>query len=123
VAKGLAQVYDEPCYNGSSAVSILVVRINGKPFKYRDKKFNGIFFEMWKLNMEDLLVDKDQWIIVDPGTAPLGTSTKYWEKLDQKEKRTIRLCLSYSILHNMSGEAMTKDLWNKLGICIGLSPW
>jgi hypothetical protein len=30
------------------------------------EKFNGKNFELWKLNMEDLLVDKEQWIIVDP---------------------------------------------------------
>jgi hypothetical protein len=38
--------------------------------KIEIEKFNGKFFELWKLNMEDLLVDKDQWIDVDPGTAP-----------------------------------------------------
>ena len=35
-------------------------------------KFNGQSFELWKLKMEDLLVDKDQWIAVDPGTKPTG---------------------------------------------------
>jgi hypothetical protein len=34
------------------------------------EKFYGQSFELWKLNMEDLLVDKDQWIAVDPGTSP-----------------------------------------------------
>jgi hypothetical protein len=33
-------------------------------------------FEFWNLKMEDLLVDKDQWIVVDLGTAPTGTSIK-----------------------------------------------
>jgi hypothetical protein len=32
------------------------------------EKFNSKKIELWKLNMEDLLVDKEQWIIVDPGT-------------------------------------------------------
>jgi hypothetical protein len=52
-------------------------------------KFNGKSFELWKLNMEDLLVDRDQWIMVDPGTAPTRTSTNDWKKLDRKEKSTI----------------------------------
>jgi hypothetical protein len=39
--------------------------------------------------MEDLLVDRDQWIVVDPGTAPIITSTDDWKKLDQKVKSTI----------------------------------
>ena len=36
-------------------------------------KFNGKIFELWKIKMEDLLVDKEQWIVVDPGTQPTGT--------------------------------------------------
>jgi hypothetical protein len=39
--------------------------------KIKIEKFKGKSFEPWKyLKMEDLLVDKDQWIIVDIGTAP-----------------------------------------------------
>jgi hypothetical protein len=36
-------------------------------------KFNGKKFELWKLNMEDLLVDKEKWIVVDP-----RYTTTYW---------------------------------------------
>jgi hypothetical protein len=32
------------------------------------EKFNGKIFELWKLKMEDLLVEKEQWIDVDSGT-------------------------------------------------------
>jgi hypothetical protein len=42
--------------------------------KMEIKNFNGKIFELWKLKMEDLLVDRDQWIAVDPGTVPTGTS-------------------------------------------------
>jgi hypothetical protein len=83
--------------------------------KMEFEKFNGKCFELWKLNMEDLLVDKDQWIVVDPGIAPIGTSADDWKNLDQKEKSTIRLCLFDSILLNVSEEVTTKDLWEKLG--------
>ena len=38
--------------------------------KIEIEKFNGQNFELWKLYMEDLLVDKDQWIAVDPSTNP-----------------------------------------------------
>eukprot|EP00253_Pinus_taeda_P012502 PITA_12502 len=41
-------------------------------------KFNGQSFELWKLKMEDLLVDKDQWITIDPGEA---TEKTLWDKL------------------------------------------
>ena len=37
------------------------------------EKLNGKKFELCKLKMEDLIVDKVQWIIVDPGTQPTGT--------------------------------------------------
>jgi hypothetical protein len=55
--------------------------------KMEIKKFNGKRFEMWKLNMEYLLVDRDQWM--DPGTTPTRNSTDDWKKLDRKEKSTI----------------------------------
>jgi hypothetical protein len=44
--------------------------------KIEIEKFNGKSFELWKLNMEDLLVDKDQWIAVDLGTAPTRTLSR-----------------------------------------------
>jgi hypothetical protein len=39
--------------------------------KMEIEKFNGQSFEMWKLKMEDLLVDRDRWIMVDPSTTPI----------------------------------------------------
>jgi len=42
--------------------------------KIEIKKFNGQSFELWKLKMEDLLVDKYQCIAVDPSTKPMGVS-------------------------------------------------
>jgi len=57
--------------------------------KMEIEKFNGKSFEAWKLKMEDLLVDRDQWITVDPSTASTGTLTDDWKKLDWKAKRTI----------------------------------
>ena len=83
--------------------------------KIEIKKFNGQSFELWKIKMEDLLVDKDQWIAVDSGTKPTGVTDEEWKKLDRKAKSTIRLCVSDSVLLNVSGEATTKALWDKLG--------
>jgi hypothetical protein len=57
--------------------------------KMEIEKINGKSFEMWKLKMEDLLVDRDHWIVVDPGTAPTVTSADDWKKLDRKAKGTI----------------------------------
>ena len=78
--------------------------------KMEIEKFNGNFFVLWKLKMEYLLVDIDQWITVDPGIVPTRTSTNDWKKLDWKVKSTIQLCLSDSVLLNVLEEATTKDL-------------
>jgi len=42
--------------------------------KIEIEKFNGKSIKLWKLKMEDLLVDKDQWIVVDPSTKPTTMS-------------------------------------------------
>jgi len=57
--------------------------------KIEIEKFNSQSFELWKLKMEDLLVDKDQWIAIYLGTKPTGVSDEEWKKLDLKEKSTI----------------------------------
>ena len=54
--------------------------------KIEIEKFNGKSFELWKLKMEDLLVDKDQWIMVDRGTKTMGVFDEDWKKLDQKTR-------------------------------------
>jgi hypothetical protein len=53
------------------------------------KKINMKIFKLRKLKMEDLLIDKDQWVMVDPGTTPMGMSIEDWTKLDRKENSTI----------------------------------
>jgi len=83
--------------------------------KIEIEKFNGQSFELWKLKMEDLLVDKDQWIMLDVSTKPTRVPDEEWKNLDRKAKITIRLCPSDSVLLNVSGEATTKALWDKLG--------
>ena len=79
------------------------------------EKFNRQNFEMWKLKMEDLLVDKEQWAIMDPSTKPIAMSSEDWDKLDRKARRMILLFLSDLVLLNVFGEDSTKKLWEKLG--------
>jgi hypothetical protein len=79
------------------------------------EKFIGQNFELWKLKMEDLLVDREQWIAVYPGTQPTDMSTKEWEKLERRERSTIWLCLVDSVLLKVSSEDSTKKVWDKLG--------
>jgi 6-phosphogluconolactonase/glucosamine-6-phosphate isomerase/deaminase len=65
--------------------------------------------------MEDLLVDQEQWIVVEPSTISSSMSKDNWEKLDNKYQSTIQLCLADSVLLNVSGGDTTKKLWDKLG--------
>ena len=57
--------------------------------KIEIEKFNGQSFELWKHKMEDLLVDKYQWIVVDPDTKPMPMSDEDWVKLVRKEKNIV----------------------------------
>jgi hypothetical protein len=65
--------------------------------------------------MEDLLVDREQWVVVSPRTILMGMSKEEWEKLERRERSMIQLCLADSILLNVSGEDTAKKLWDKLG--------
>ena len=66
-------------------------------------KFNGQSLELWKLKMEDLLIDKYPWIVVDPGTKPMAMSAQYWVNLDRMAKSTIQFCVSKSVLSSVLG--------------------
>jgi hypothetical protein len=132
----LSWVYDKPGFSGSfCSGDSSIERGMASSSRIDIEKFNGKNFELWKVKMEDLLVDKEQWIVVDPGTQPTGTpststhatgtqptstpptsmSKEDWEKLDRRARSTIRLCLADSVLLNVSGESTTKELWDKLG--------
>jgi len=77
-------------------------------------KFSGKSFELWKLKMEYLLVEKDQWIIMDPCTISTQL-IEDWTKFDQKVENTIQLCLPNLVLWNVLREVIVKALWNNLG--------
>jgi hypothetical protein len=137
----LSWVCDKPGFSGSFCSGDLSVeRGMVSSSRIEIEKFNGNNFELWKLKMEELLVDKEKWIVVDPstqptstpststqatGTQPTNTQTtstpptgmlkENWEKLDRRERSTIRLCLEDSVLLNVSGESTSKELWDKLG--------
>jgi hypothetical protein len=137
----LSWVCDKPGFSGSFCRGDLSkVKGMASSSRIEIEKFNGKNFELWKLKMEDLLVDKEQWIVVDPGTQPTGTpstsiratgtpptspqttstpvtgmSKEDWDKLDRRARSTIRLCLADSVLLNVLGESTAKELWDKLG--------
>lgn len=65
--------------------------------------------------MEDLLVDKEHRAAMDPSTKRTAMSSEDWDKLDIKVRSIILLCLSYSILMNVSREDSAKKLCETLG--------
>jgi hypothetical protein len=137
----LSWVCDKPGFSGSyCSGDSSIERGMASSSRIEIEKFNGKNFELWKLKMEDLLVDKEQWIVVDPGTQHTGTPStstqatstqptstqttstpaigmlkEDWEKLDRRARSIIRLYLADSVLLNVSREPIAKELWHKLG--------
>ena len=81
--------------------------------KIEIEKFNGSNFELWKLKMEDLLVDHDLWLDVS-GTKPTGMKQEDWDLADRKSKGLIRLCLEDSVLLNVHEEKTGSYLLGKV---------
>jgi hypothetical protein len=62
--------------------------------KFRVEKFNGQNYQLWKMQMEDYLYQKDIFLPLG-GIEKKSTTMKdeEWEVLDRKALGTIRLCL------------------------------
>jgi hypothetical protein len=83
--------------------------------KFRVEKFNGQNYQLWKMQMEDYLYQKDLFLPLG-GVAKKPTAMKdeEWEILDRKALGTIRLSLAASVAFNISKEKTTKDLMDAL---------
>jgi hypothetical protein len=83
--------------------------------KFRVEKFNGQNYQLWKMQMEDYLYQKDLFLPLS-GVAKKPTAMKdeEWEILDRKALGTIRLSLAASMAFNISKEKTTKDLMDAL---------
>ena len=83
--------------------------------KFRVDKFNGQNYQLWKMQMEDYLYQKDLYL-------PLGGKAKQsavmkdeeWKVLDRKALGTIWLCLASSLAFNISKEKATKGVISAL---------
>jgi hypothetical protein len=70
----LSWVCDQPGFSGRFCSGYSSVeRRMASSSRIEIEKFNGKNFELWKLKMEDLLVDKEKWIVLDHGTQPTST--------------------------------------------------
>eukprot|EP00253_Pinus_taeda_P014770 PITA_14770 len=75
-------------------------------------KFNCQSFQLLKLKMEDLLVDKYQWITVDPGEA---TTKALWDKLGTlyQSKSLVNKLFLQKKMYNLrmkDGDSVTEHL-------------
>ena len=83
---------------------------------FRADKFNGQNYQLWKMQMEDYLYQKDLYM-------PLGRKAKQsaamkdeeWEVLDRKALGTIRLCLASLVAFNISKEKTIEGVMSALG--------
>jgi hypothetical protein len=83
--------------------------------KFKVEKFNDQNYQLWKMQMEDYLYQKDLYLPLG-GKEKQSTSMKdeEWEILDRKALGTIRLCLEASMAFNISKEKTTEDLMKAL---------
>ena len=79
------------------------------------KKFNGQNYQLWKMQMEDYLYQRDLYLPLS-GKTKKSTSMidTEWDILDRKALGTIRLCLAASIAFNISKEMTTEVLMSAL---------
>jgi hypothetical protein len=70
--------------------------------KFRVKKFNGQNYQLWKIQMEDYLYQKDLFLPLS-GVAkkPVTMKDEEWEILDRKALGMIWLSLAASVTFNI----------------------
>lgn len=80
--------------------------------KIQIEKFDGKDFGWWKMQIEDLLVQKDLDAVL--GEKPEAMTQAQWENLDKKAKAFIRLALSKDVAFNILKETSTKGIMEAL---------
>jgi len=64
------------------------------------EKFKGTKFDLWKIRMEDLLIDQDLCVAVF-GTKHIGMKYEEWVVFERKERSLITLFGRFSIIENL----------------------
>ena len=69
------------------------------------EKLNGANFSLWKSQMDDILILKDQCLPIE-GVAkkPSTMVDEGWKKLDRKAIATIRQCMAKNVYFNVAEE-------------------
>ena len=86
-----------------------------KDGRFKVDKFNVQNYQLWKMQMEDYLFQKDLFLPLG-GIAKKTMTTKdeEWEILDRKDLGTIRLSLGASVDFNILKEKTMKGLMDAL---------
>jgi hypothetical protein len=83
--------------------------------KFTVEKFNDQNCQLWKMQMEDYLYQKDLFLPLSGVAKKLAAmKDEEWEILDRKALGTIRLSLAALVAFNISKEKTTKDLMDAL---------
>ena len=78
--------------------------------KLRVDRFNGQNFQLWKMQMEGYLYQKDLWKPLEGKTKnQRSMSNDEWDLLDRKALGSIRLCLAPSVAFNITKVKTTED--------------
>ena len=76
-----------------------------KEGKFRVEKFNGQNYQLWKMQIEDYLYQKDLYLpLGEKAKQPAAMKDEEWEVLDRKALGTIRLCLASLVAFNILKE-------------------
>ena len=83
--------------------------------KFRVKKFTSQNYQLWEMQMDDYLYQKDLYLPLGGKPNKLASiKDEEWEILERKELGTIRLCLAESMDFNISKENTTTYMMSAL---------
>jgi hypothetical protein len=86
-----------------------------KDGKFRVEKFNGQNYQLWKMQMEDYLYQKDLFLPLGRiKKKPTTMKDKEREVLDRKALGTIQWSLAASVAFNISKEKTMKEFMDAL---------
>ena len=76
--------------------------------RFRVEKSNGQNFQLWKMQMEDYLYQRDMYLpFCRKKKKPMSMTETEWNILERKALGTLQLRLSVSVAFNISKETTT----------------
>ncbi|KAH9329144.1 hypothetical protein KI387_001252 [Taxus chinensis] len=82
--------------------------------KYEVEKFDGRNYQLWKMQVEDYMYQKDLYLPFDEKEGPTKMTDEEWKILDRKALGSIRLSLAASVALNITEVATMVELMKSL---------